>query len=284
MEYMEFGNTGHTSSRIIFGAAALWDVSQHEADQTLGLLLDHGINHIDTARSYGDAELRVGPWMREHRSSFFLASKTNKRTKAEALEELEQTLRRLQTDHIDLWQLHYLVEDEEWKVAMGESGALEAAMEAKRKGLVKFVGVTGHGVNAPKAHLKSLGRHDFDSVLLPYNFLMMQNPQYAEDFETLLSYCDTHNVAFQTIKSLARGDLGDKQKVYTTWYDPLVNEESIQKSIHWVLANKKVFLNSTGDIHILPAILKAAEMGYARPSDEQMLNLVQQEGMQPLFT
>src|SRR5690554_5863006 len=130
MEYKAFGKTGHTSSRVLFGAAAFWDVSQKEADKTLGLLLDNGINHIDTARSYGDAELRIGPWMKEHRSSFFLASKTNKRTKEEALVELKETLTRLQTDYIDLWQLHYLVEPDEWKTTMSEGGALEAAIEA----------------------------------------------------------------------------------------------------------------------------------------------------------
>lgn len=284
MEYKAFGKTGHTSSRVLFGAVAFGEVSQKEADETLALLLDNGINHIDTARSYGEAELRIGPWMKKHRSSFFLASKTNKRTKEEALEELKQTLKRLQTDHLDLWQLHYLVEPDEWETAMGEGGALEAAIEAKEQGLVRFIGVTGHGVGAPSAHLKSLEVYDFDSVLLPYNYSMMQNSLYREQAEKLFHVCKERSIAVQTIKSLARGELGDKEKLYATWYDPLTDEASIRKAVHWVLSNEQVFLNSTGDIHILPHILKAAQEPIRKPSDKEMEVLVKQEGITPLFS
>lgn len=284
MEYKAFGKTGHTSSRVLFGAAAFWDVSQKEADKTLGLLLDNGINHIDTARSYGDAELRIGPWMKEHRSSFFLASKTNKRTKEEALVELKETLTRLQTDYIDLWQLHYLVEPDEWKTTMSEGGALEAAIEAKKQGLVRFIGVTGHGVEAPSAHLKSLEVYDFDSVLLPYNYTMMQNSFYREQTQKLFQVCKEREIAVQTIKSLARGELGDKEKIYATWYDPLTDEASIQRAVHWVLSNEQVFLNSTGDIRILPHILKAAHGPISKPSDDEMEALVKKEAITPLFS
>ncbi|MBZ4673089.1 MAG: NADP-dependent oxidoreductase domain [Spirochaeta sp.] len=284
MEYKAFGKTGHTSSRVLFGAAAFWDVSQREADKTLGLLLDNGINHIDTARSYGDAELRIGPWMKEHRSSFFLASKTNKRTKEEALVELQETLTRLQTDYLDLWQLHYLVEPDEWKTTMSEGGALEAAIEAKEQGLVRFIGVTGHGVEAPSAHLRSLEVYDFDSVLLPYNYTMMQNSLYREQTQKLFEVCKERDIAVQTIKSLARGELGDKEKMYATWYDPLTDEDSIQRAVHWVLSNEQVFLNSTGDIRILPHILKAAQEAIRKPSDEEMETLVKKEMITPLFS
>jgi len=284
MEYKAFGKTGHTSSRVLFGAAAFWDVSQKEADKTLGLLLDNGINHIDTARSYGDAELRIGPWMKEHRSSFFLASKTNKRTKEEALVELKETLTRLQTDYIDLWQLHYLVEPDEWKTTMSEGGALEAAIEAKEQGLVRFIGVTGHGVEAPSAHLRSLEVYDFDSVLLPYNYTMMQNSLYREQTQKLFEVCKERDIAVQTIKSLARGELGDKEKIYATWYDPLTDEASIQRAVHWVLSNEQVFLNSTGDIRILPHILKAAQKPIIKPSDEEMEALGKKEAITPLFS
>ncbi|MGH0052868.1 MAG: aldo/keto reductase [Sphaerochaetaceae bacterium] len=284
MKYKLFGRTGHNSSRVLFGAAAFWDVSQKEADQTLELLLDNGINHIDTARSYGEAELRIGPWMKKHRSSFFLASKTNKRTKQEALEELKESLSRLKTDHLDLWQLHFLVDPEEWRVAMGEGGALEAALEAKKQGLVRFIGVTGHGIEAPSAHLKSLDVYDFDSVLFPYNYTLMQNPLYKENVEKLLQVCRERNVAVQTIKSLARGDLGDKEKVYATWYDPITNKDSIEKAVHWVLSNEQVFLNSTGDIRLLPHILGALQKPIEKPRDTEMEALVKREGVTPLFT
>ena len=283
MLYKDFGRTGHVSSRVLFGAAAFSSVSQAEADPILGLLLENGINHIDTARSYGDAELRIGPWMKKHRSDFFLASKTGMRTKKEALDELKQSLTRLQTDYLDLWQLHFLVDESEWAAAMGEGGALEAAREAKEQGLVRFIGVTGHGIDAPKAHLKSLEVYDFDSVLLPYNYPMMQNSSYRKDLEMLLSVCKERNVAVQTIKSLARGPLGDKDKVHATWYDPLTDYDSIEKAVHYVLANEQIFLNTTGDIHILPALLKASQKSIQKPSDEEMDKLVQSEGIKALF-
>lgn len=283
MEYKTFGRTGHKSSRVLFGAAALGEVTQKEADDTLALLLDNGVNHIDTARSYGEAEVRIGPWMKDHRSSFFLASKTGMRTKKEALEELKQTLTRLKTDYIDLWQLHFLVDKDEWKTAMGDGGALEAAIEAKEQGLVRYLGVTGHGVDAPVAHLNSLEVYDFDSVLFPYNYTMMQNPVYRENVEKLLEVCRKRDVAVQTIKSLARGEIGDKKKVYATWYDPITDEDSIQSAVHWVLSNEQVFLNSSGDITLLPRILKAASIPVVKPSDEEMEALVKKEQMEPLF-
>jgi len=284
MEYKEFGRTGHRSSRVVFGAAAFSEVTQQEADRTLGLLLDHGINHIDTARSYGDSELHVGPWMKSRRSSFFLASKTGKRTKAEALEELKQTLHRLKTDYLDLWQLHFLVDPEEWEVAMGEGGALEAAIEAKEQGLVRFLGVTGHGVDAPKAHLKSLEVYDFDAVLFSYNFTMLQNPAYKEDVSKLLSVCKQRNIAVQTIKALARGEYKPNEKTFATWYDALSDEAAIEKAVHYVLSNQQLFLNSAGDITLLPAVLKAADKPIVQPTEAEMLSLVKQEGMRPLFT
>jgi predicted aldo/keto reductase-like oxidoreductase len=222
--------------------------------------------------------------MKEHRSSFFLASKTNKRTKEEALVELQETLTRLQTDYLDLWQLHYLVEPDEWKTTMSEGGALEAAIEAKEQGLVRFIGVTGHGVEAPSAHLRSLEVYDFDSVLLPYNYTMMQNSLYREQTQKLFEVCKERDIAVQTIKSLARGELGDKEKMYATWYDPLTDEDSIQRAVHWVLSNEQVFLNSTGDIRILPHILKAAQEAIRKPSDEEMETLVKKEMITPLFS
>ncbi len=284
MEYKEFGRTGHRSSRVVFGAAALGEVSQKEADRTLDILLEHGINHIDTARSYGESELRIGPWMHKHRSSFFLASKTGMRTKAEALEELKQTLARLKTEYLDLWQLHFLVDSAEWETAMAEGGVLEAAIEAKKQGLVRFLGVTGHGVGAPKAHLKSLEVYEFDSVLFPYNYPMLQNPVYRKDVQVLLAYCDAHGIAVQTIKSLARGAYKPNEKTFATWYDALSDGASIEKAVHYVLSNQQLFLNSTGDIHLLPALLEAAEKPIVQPGEEAMAALMEKEGMQALFT
>ena len=207
-----FGRTGHMSTRTLFGAAALWTVSQDEADRTLELLLEYGVNHIDTAASYGDAELRIGPWMKEHRQDFFLATKTEKRTYQGAWDELRRSLDRLQVDQIDLWQMHMLTDPADWEIAMGPDGALEAFVEARDQGLVRFLGVTGHGLTVPTMHLRSLARFDFDSVLLPYSYVMMQNPQYAADFEALVKVCQERNVAVQTIKSLVRRPWGEREQ------------------------------------------------------------------------
>jgi len=177
-----FGRSGHDSTRIIFGAAAFSKVTQAEADRTMELILEHGVNHIDTAASYGESELRIGPWMREHRGTFFLATKTGDRAFQDAYDSIRRSLERLQTDQVDLIQLHNLAQDDEWEIAMGPGGALEAAIRAREEGLVRFIGVTGHGTQIAAMHSRSLERFDFDSVLLPYNFPMMQNPQYAAEF------------------------------------------------------------------------------------------------------
>lgn len=277
-----FGRTGHDSTRTLFGAAALGRVTQAEADQTLALLLEYGVNHIDAAASYGDAELRIAPWMAAYRPQFFLATKTEKRTYREAKEELYRSLERLQVDQIDLWQMHILVDPSEWEIAMGVGGALEAFIEAREQGLVRFLGVTGHGVTIAQMHLRSLERFPFDSVLLPYNYVMMQNPQYAADFETLLAVCQERNVAVQTIKSLTRGPWGDKPRTHSTWYEPFTEPSEIETATHWVLNRPGVFLDTVGDIHLLPAVLAAASRFEARPQAELDAEMAQVE-MSPLF-
>ncbi len=283
IDKMQFGRTGHMSSRVIFGAAALGQVSQKEADETYEVLKKYSVNHIDTAHSYGDAELRIGPWMKRDRDSFFLATKTDKRTKKEALEELQQSLEKLQTDHIDLWQFHFLVGEQEWEIAMGEGGVLEAAIEAKDQGLIKHIGVTGHGLVAPRTHYRSLMKYDFDSVLFPYNYTMMQNTQYSADVNQLMALCKQRKVAVQTIKSLARGPVGEAVNPFATWYDPLTDPNAIAMAVGWVLQNPEVFLNSTGDITILPTLLQKASETLLAPTAEEMDSLVSDQGMKPLF-
>jgi len=280
---MAFGATGHVSTRTLFGAAALGNVSQTDADRTFELLITYGVNHIDTAASYGDAELRIGPWMVEHRDAFFLATKTGQRPYQEAHDEIRRSLERMRTDHVDLLQLHALYEPDEWEVAMGDDGALKAAIEAKEEGLTRFIGVTGHGVTVARMHIKSLQRYPFDSVLLPYNYPMLQNPQYRADLEELIALCQERNVAVQTIKSLAAGPWRDRARTRSTWYEPLEAQEDIDLAVSYVLGDPRVFLNTSGDINILPRILDAASRFEARPSDEQMQALVARREMTPLF-
>ena len=279
-----FGRTGHQSTRTIFGAASLGNVTQAEADRVLELLLETGVNHIDTAASYGDSELRVGPWMPQHRNDFFLATKTGERTYAAAREQLHRSLERLQVDHVDLIQLHYLVAPDEWEVAMGPGGALEALVEARDQGLVRFIGVTGHDLTVAAMHLKSLERFDFDSVLLPYSFVLMQNAQYAADFEKLLQVCQARNVAVQTIKSITRRPWpAHHDHTHNTWYEPMTDQGEIDLAVSWVLGRAGVFLNTVGDIHILPNVLDAASRFQARPGRAVMAQQVERQSMAPLF-
>lgn len=278
-----FGRSGHMSSRLLFGAAALGKVTQDEADQTLDLLLRYGINHIDTAASYGDSELRIGPWMPQYRDQFFLATKTGKRTYDEAKAEFEQSLKRLQVDSVDLIQLHYLVREDEWEIAMGPRGVLEYLLEAKAQGLVKYIGVTGHDVAIARMHQKSLERYDFDSVLLPYSYILMQNPTYAEGFRKIMEMAKERNFAVQTIKAITRRPYsGDR--THATWYEPLTTQESIDRAVHWVLGQDGVFLNTVGDIHVLPQVLDAAARFTTRPTDAEMEAMMAEWDMEPLFT
>lgn len=280
-----FGRTGHESTRILFGAAALGAVTQAEADATMDVLLKYGINHIDTAASYGDAELRIGPWMRDHRQDFFLASKTGDRTRQAARDSIHRSLERLQTDKLDLIQLHNLNDPVEWEIALGPGGALEALVEAREQGLVRFIGVTGHGVQIAGMHRQALERFPFDSVLLPYNFSMMQNAAYAREFEALMHTCKERQVAVQTIKSLTRAPWGEHQSHnYATWYAPYDDQRHIDLATHWALGEPDVFVNSAGDIHLLPRVLDAASRFSVRPAAAEMDALANETGMEPLFT
>ncbi len=278
-----FGRTGHMSTRTLFGAAAFSSVTQDEADRTMELLLASGVNHIDAAASYGDAELRIGPWMQEHRKDFFLATKTGQRTYDGAKREFERSLQRLRVSEVDLIQLHYLVGEEEWEVAMGPGGALEYLLEARDQGLVKYIGVTGHDVAIAGMHRKSLERFDFDSVLLPYNYPMMQNETYRAGFEEVVRLCKARNTAVQTIKGITRRPYVGEQRSHATWYEPLTDQDSIDKAVHWVLGNEDVFLNTVGDINVLPMVLDAARRYEARTPEPVMRAMVEEGGMEPLF-
>ncbi len=284
IEKQIFGRTGHNSTRAIFGAAALGQVSQDQADRALEILLEYGINHIDTAPSYGDAELRLGPWMPDYREDFFLATKTMERTREGAWKELNQSFERMRVDSVDLWQMHYLVDPDEWEIAFGRGGALEALVEARDQGLVRYLGITGHDVTVPGMHLRGLERFDFDSVLLPYNYMMMQNPSYAADFEHLVQLCSDRNIAVQTIKSLVKAPWGDREQQGNTWYEPLTDQKDIDRAVDWVLGRSGVFLITAADVELLPKVLDAASRAGTRPTDEEMAEAAERASMQPLFS
>jgi aryl-alcohol dehydrogenase-like predicted oxidoreductase len=284
IERIPFGSTGHHSTRILFGAAALGGMRQERADAVLEQVLAAGVNHIDTAASYGEAELRLAPFLRQHRAEFFLATKTGERTAAGAREQLHRSLERMGVDRVDLIQLHNLVDEQEWQTALGPGGALEALIEARDQGLVRFIGVTGHGTQVAAMHLRALERFPFDSVLAPYNRAMMAQEDYAADFERLCDVCRARGVALQTIKSVARRRWrdDDAEKRFS-WYMPLKDPDAIRRAVHWVLARPGVFLNSSSDATLLPAILEAASLPLDPPSDAEMARDVATLGIEPLF-
>jgi aryl-alcohol dehydrogenase-like predicted oxidoreductase len=279
----EFGRTRHRSSRVIFGAAALGEVTQGVADKTLEVLQRHGVNHLDVAASYGDAELRIKPWLRNSRDSYFLATKSGERKAKQAREELHRSLDRLGVDHVDLWQLHNLADPIEWDTALSPGGAIEAAMEAREQGLVRWIGVTGHGAQIAANHRRSVARFDFDSVLLPYNYVTMQSPYYAENFEGLVATCAERGTAVQTIKSIALRPWQGRDRTRTTWYQPLEEQGDIDLAVWWVLGRQGVFLNTVGDVGLLPRVLDAAERFEQRPGDAEMKSLLERTKTEPLF-
>jgi len=279
-----FGRTGHASSRVVFGAAALGRMRQERADELLPVLLEHGVNHLDVAASYGDAELRLAPWLAGHRDRFFLATKTGERTADRARAELERSLERLGVDAVDLIQLHNLVEPDEWEVAHGRGGALEALLRARDEGMTRFIGVTGHGLRIAAMHRRSLERFDYDSVLLPYNHVLLADDRYRDEVEALLATCTERQVAIQTIKAVARRRWPDEhQGPRFSWYEPLTDADALARAVRYVLARPELFLNTSSDARLLRPILEAAEAGGPAPTDEELAADRLAQGVRPLF-
>ena len=249
-----FGSTGHESTRTIFGAAA-----------------------------YGESELRLAPWLARDRERFFLATKTGRRDRVGAREEIRRSLDRLGVDSVDLLQLHNLVDVIEWEAALGTGGALEAAIEAREEGLVRFIGVTGHGLSAARMHRRSLERFSFDSVLLPYSAIQIRDDAYAADFEELVAVCEQRGVAIQTIKAISLAPWNGRAPTSSTWYEPLREQADIDLAVHWVLGRTGTFLNTVGDLALLPMVLDAAARFEARPPDDAIDDLVSRRSLVALF-
>ena len=281
---LPFGQTGHLSTRTIFGAAALGEVTQDEADDTLATLLDYGVNHIDTAASYGESELRIAPWMKRHRDDFFLASKTGERSYGAAKTQVDKSLDRLGVDHLDLIQLHSLGDEADWETVFADDGAFHAVVEAKAEGKARFAGITGHGLDIARLHLRALEIYSFDAVLLPLNYPMSHNENYMADFNRLREVCRERGIAMQTIKAVTRRPWGEQKQTRATWYQPLEEQGAIDTAVNWLLGHyPDVFLNTVGDIHVLPRVLDAAARFTAAPSDEAMAEMFAEREMAPLF-
>jgi len=284
MEKRRFGRTGHMSTVAIFGGAALWDVTQTTADQTMAQIVQAGINHIDVAPSYGTAEDRLRPWLPSMRDDFFLGCKTMERTKEGAAAELRRSLERLGVDRFDLYQLHAVDSMAELDKATAPGGALEAILEAKEEGLLDHIGITGHGLQVSDLFLEALERFDFDSVLLPVSFTMYANPVYRTSTETLLARCRERDVAVMAIKAVARGLWHDKPRTHNSWYQPFDQLEEVEPAVHFSLSQPVSGLCTAGDIRVLPLILRACE-SYGSPmtTEAQETLIATADRYEPIF-
>jgi aryl-alcohol dehydrogenase-like predicted oxidoreductase len=283
LQTRRFGRTEHLSTVAIFGGAAFWEISQEQADRVMELVINSGVNHIDVAPSYGQAEQRIGPWMRRERGRFFLGCKTMERTREGAWSELRQSLKLLESESFDLYQLHAVTSFKELDEVTAPGGALEALVEARQAGLIKYIGITGHGVNAPAIYLEALQRFDFDSVTFPLNFVQAGNPEYYRQTEDLIRKCRLKDVGLMVIKSIAQAPWGEKEHTATTWYEPFSEMDQIQSAVNFVLSHDVTGICTAGDIHLLPLVLKACE-NYIPLSQEERSTLIEfGRSYQPLF-
>lgn len=283
METRRFGRTGHMSTVAIFGAAAFYQISQEEADKVMELIIEAGVNHIDVAPGYGQAEIRIGPWMPRERGRFFLGCKTMERTKEGAWNEMQVSLQRLQTETFDLYQCHAITTMEELDAITMKGGAVEAIVKAREAGLTKHIGITGHGINAPKIYLEALRRFDFDSVLFPLNFVQMAIPEFRKNAEELIEMCKTRDVGTMVIKSITKGPWSEKQHTATTWYEPFDRIDEIQKGVNFALSHDVTGLCTAGDTRVLPLVLEACE-NFARLGQAEMEEMIEfGRQYEPLF-
>jgi len=283
METRRFGRTGHMSTVAIFGAAAFWQISQEDADQVIEQVIEAGVNHIDVAPSYGQAEIRIGPWMPRERRRFFLGCKTTERTKEGAWKEMQESLKRLQVESFDLYQCHAITTMEELDAVTMKGGALEAFVEARREGLTEFIGITGHGVNTPQIFLEALRRFDFDSILFPLNFVQMANPEYRKYAEELIAECKAKDVGTMIIKSITKAPWGERPHTANTWYEPFDKMEEIQKGVNFALSYDVTGLCTAGDTRVLPMVLQACENFSPLSPDEMEETIKTGEQYEPLF-
>jgi predicted aldo/keto reductase-like oxidoreductase len=272
------------STLVIFGSFAIGKVTQKEADAVMEQLLEHGVNHIDVAPSYHNAELRLGPWLEKHRDRFFLGCKTTMRDRGQAREELHRSLERLRVDSFDLYQLHAVTTIEELDKCFAPGGAMEAILKARDEGLTRHIGITSHGLQAPAVELAALERFDFDSVLFPLNFKLWSDPTFRQDATALLQVASERDVGTMVIKTFARGPWGEQKQRYHTWYQPFDEAESVERALRFTLSQPVTGAISAGDAQLLPMILDAAERFQPMSDAEQADLLATAASYEPIFT
>ena len=278
-----FGRTNHDSTIAIFGGAAFYETTQNKVDETMGLVIASGINHIDIAPSYGQAEKYMGPWIEKERRRFFLGCKTMERSDVAAQNELIRSLEKLHTDKFDLYQFHAVNTMADLDAITRKGGALKSVLRARDEGLLSYIGITGHGLEVPGIFLEALQRFNFDSVLFPLNFALYANQKYRQTAESLLAQCVSQNVGVMIIKSIAKGPWGEKQKSNRTWYEPFTNDEWIQKCIHFSLSQPITGVCTPADVSLLPVVIKACETFRRMDTSEQEELIAQASNFTPLF-
>ncbi len=264
MEKRRLGRTGHMSSVVILGGAAFSSVSQSEADEGMRLALQHGVNHIDVAPTYGEAELRLGPWVEKMRDGLFLGCKTGKRDRQGAAEELQRSLERLRTESFDLYQVHGVESRDDLDAALGPGGAIEAILEARERGLTRYIGITGHSA---AILLEALRRFDFDTIMFPLNFVLYADEEYRANTEALLALATERDVGVMIIKSIAKRPWGDREHRYHTWYEPFDDQDSIDRAVWFVLSQLITGIPHVSDLRLMPKVIDAAER--FKPMSEQ---------------
>lgn len=284
MQQRRLGRTGHMSSIVIMGTAAFWEISQQDADKALDLALAKGVNHIDVAPQYGQAEERTGPWLESRRDQFFVGCKTLERERQPAWVELQRSLEKLRTDHLDLYQLHAVGTFEELDQAMAPGGAIETLMEAREQGLTRWLGITGHGIDVAKVQAEALERFDFDTVMFPIHPRLYGDPEYRKDTEHLLKLCAERDVGVMIIKAVTKGPWGEQPKAYNTWYQPHDKQAQIETGVRFALSQPGVTgIPSAGDVRLLPMILDSAERYQPMTADEQEQAIRESLALEPLF-
>jgi aryl-alcohol dehydrogenase-like predicted oxidoreductase len=281
MERRVLGKTNHRSSIVTLGGAVfIYPVEQERGDAFVKHALDSGVNHIDVAPTYGDAEVKLGKWVKEYRDDVFLGCKTGKRTKKEAEEELRRSLERLQTDYFDLYQFHGLDTPGDLAMVVGEAGALQAFKEAKEEGLINHIGITSHN---PVNILKALELHDFDTVLLPVNYVLHAHPEPRNDYEPVLKKARERNIGVIAMKSIAKGPYPTEERTRNTWYQPFTACDEIEEALRFTLSQPVTTAATSSDMEVARMQIEVAEYFSPMELKEQRRLLVKASDYRPLF-
>lgn len=283
MEKRKLGKTDHYSTVAIFGGAAFWDITQSVADSVMEQVIAAGVNHIDVAPQYGLAEERLGPWMKRERERFFLGCKTMERTAEAAWQEMHISLKRLQVEQFDLYQIHAITLQEDLDVVFQKGGVIETMIKAKEEGFTHNLGITGHGMHTPKLFLQAIERFDFDTVMFPLNYGLMGQDAYREDALALIDACNKKDIGRMIIKSVAKGPWNEKPKTHTTWYEPFNTPPYFQEAVNFVLSQDVTGLCMAGDITVIPMILQACEQFEMMSEDEQAELIEKGKAMEMIF-